>query len=282
MGLSEKTIRVNNLNVHYWEDGVQHGKPVLLLHGGFGDAWTHWKEVIPLLAEQYRVLAPDLPGYSQSDPLGNVRVAALVDWLRGFMDAAGVDQAVLIGSSFSGLVVRLLAASIPERVPALVLVNGGVIPDAPTFAKILARIPLLGKTLFNRIAASTSSRSELVRIFGASEALTDEFVARTGKNREALGRLMQGLTISAIPAGRTPLMPVLLLWGEEDTVTPVWAGENIKNAIPGAKLSLVAGCGHMPQIEAPEVFATQVLMFLNNMDRSQRDLPGAGLLNSNF
>lgn len=281
MALSEKTIRIKTLNVHYWEDGTQHGKPVLLLHGGFGDAWTHWQEVIPLIAEQYRVIAPDLPGYSQSDPLPSVRVSALVDWLRGFMDAVGVDQAVLIGSSFSGLTARMLAAASPQRVPALVLVNGGVIPDAPTFAKILARIPLVGKTLFNRIAASTSSREELVRIFGTSDALTDEFVVRTGKNREALARLMQGLTISAIPSQRIPLMPVLLLWGEEDSVTPVWSGENIQKAIPGSKLSLIAGCGHMPQVEAPDVFATQVLMFLNNLDRSQRDLPGVGLLNPN-
>lgn len=278
MAISEKTTRVNGHNVHYWEDGTQHGKPVILLHGGFGDAWVQWKEVIPLLAEEYHVIAPDLPGYSQSDALPTVRVNRLVEWLKGVLDTLEIDQSVLIGHSFAGLIARLLTAEMPQRFPALLLVNGGVIPAAPLLAKTVARVPGLGKLVFNRVASSTTTNSELARIFQNQDTLTSEFVARVQQNRDGLARLMQGLTVSAIPQERTPLVPVCLLWGEEDPVTPVWAAENIKKGIPGARLNLIAGCGHLPHVEAPDVFATQVSFFLNNLDRVQRDLPGVGLL----
>lgn len=278
MALSEKTVRVAGRNVHYWEDGAAHGRPLLLLHGGFGDAWTCWREVIPSLAENYHVIAPDLPGYSQSDALPRANAGALVAWLRGLMDAIEVEQAVLVGHSFAGLAARLLAASEPQRVPALVLVNGGVIPNPPAFARALALLPVVGPAMFRRIAGSTGARGELLRAFGNASALTDEFVARTAKNRDGLAALMRGLTLSRIPEARTPRIPVLLLWGEDDPVTPVWAAEVIQRGIPGAKLSLVAGCGHMPHVEAPDVFAAQVMMFLNNLDRSQRNLGGVGPL----
>lgn len=277
MAISEKTIRVNGRNVHYWEDGSQHGRPILLLHGGFGDAWIHWKEIIPLLAFDYHIIAPDLPGYGQSDPLGALRVRGMVDWLSGLLDALGLDQAVLVGHSFAGLFARVLAAEAPQRVPALILVNGGVIPASPFFAKALAYTPVIGRLAFQRIAASTSARAELTRIFANQDALTDEFAGRAQRNREALGRLMQGLTVSRVPDARNPLIPVLLLWGENDPVTPVWVGENIKKGIPSARMSIIAGCGHMPQIETPDVFATQVQFFLDKIDRTPR---GSGILSS--
>jgi pimeloyl-ACP methyl ester carboxylesterase len=96
-------------------------------------------------------------------------------------------------------------------------------------------------------------------------------------NRPALSRLMRAMSASTPSKTNIPAVPVLLLWGEEDSVTPLRVAEYIKRAIPGAQLSAISGCGHLPQLEAPEVFASQVSLFLKQIDRGRRG-SGAGML----
>ena len=65
MTISENVIDVGGLPVHYWEGGAENGRALLLLHGGIGDAWANWSKVMPALAEDYHVFAPDLPGFGE-------------------------------------------------------------------------------------------------------------------------------------------------------------------------------------------------------------------------
>lgn len=279
MALTEHSITLNNKVVHYWQEGSTQQRPVLLLHGGFGNAYVHWSEVMPLLADEYRLIAPDLPGFGQSDPLRDMSLSGLLDWLRALMTALDIDPAVVVGNSFGGLLARLLAAASPARVPAVILVNGGVIPDVPPLAKLLAKLPLLGRLLFNRIARGTSARARLEETLAVPAILTPQFMLQVDANRRGLGRLMRAITVSSIPPAQTPAVPVMLLWGEADTLASLRVAEYLKTTIPGAYLSPISGCGHLPHIEAPEVFATQVSLFLRQMDRGRRG-QGAGMLKS--
>jgi pimeloyl-ACP methyl ester carboxylesterase len=269
MPISEQLIDVKGNTVRYYEAGEPHHRSLLLLHGGFGDAWLHWSEVIAELEEDYHLIAPDLPGYGQSAPLADLTVDKLLAWTLDLMDALGLDQAGIVGQSFGGLVGRLLAAQVPNRVPVLVLVNGGVIPSVPGIARFIARTPGLGRFMFRRIARSTSSRSGLAGVFEDGELLTDEFVQRVGANLNGLAALMQALAASPIPEKRTPRIPVLLLWGEEDSITPRVVGEHIHSNIPDSKLSLIAACRHMPHLETQEIFVWQVNNFLNELNRTR-------------
>ncbi|MEZ4667119.1 MAG: alpha/beta fold hydrolase [Anaerolineae bacterium] len=67
----------------------------------------HWHAALPILGESFRVLAPDLPGFGASDLLPVMRTDALLHWLKSFLDICGAEQAVLVGNSFGGLLVRL-------------------------------------------------------------------------------------------------------------------------------------------------------------------------------
>jgi pimeloyl-ACP methyl ester carboxylesterase len=144
-------------------------------------------------------------------------------------------------------------------------------------AKLLARLPIVGKLLFDRISKSTSSKSNLSEILDVKTILTPKFMEQVEANRSGLSRLMRAMTISPVPAEQIPAVPVMLLWGEADTVSPLRVGEYLKKTIPGAQLSAISGCGHLPQVEAPEVFASQVSLFLRQLDRGRRS-PGAGKL----
>lgn len=264
--ISEQLIAVNGRTTHYYTAGDPARKTLLLLHGHLGDAWLHWSEVTPMLAEHYHVIAPDLPGYGQSDPLPKMDVDSLCAWAKALLDALEIPTAVVIGNSFGGgLTGRLMAAQYPETVLAVILVNGGVIPEVPGCANAIARVPLIGPAFYGRLAATTTSRTNLEGVFEDETHLTDDFVARVQKQRPGLSRLMRGMTTMTTPENKTPLVPVLLLWGEEDGITPRVVGEGIQQHIPGSKLNLIAETRHMPHVEAPEVFAFQVKRFLDEI-----------------
>lgn len=274
MIIEAKTVQVNGRTVRYVEYGAAKGRPIILLHGGFADSEVNWKPAMESLGLEFHAIAPDLPGFGGSAALpGLPGVDRLVVWLKNFMDTLGIEQAVIVGHSFGGLIARVFAASHPDYAVAVVLVDGGVIPNVPPLARFIARIPFVGGFLFGRIAARSCRRPALAGIVAEESAIDDEFASRAWHGREALARLMRGVTLSRVPAARqTPPVPVHVLWGEADGIAPVYVGEFIAKSIPGATINTIAGCGHLPQLEVVDVFTAQISMYLNSIDRQPRNL----------
>ncbi len=263
--------------VHYWQDGDPAQRPLLLLHGDYGNAYIQWAEVMPVLAEDYFVVAPDLPGYGQSSPLTPLRLEKLLEWLQQFIQLMKFDAVVVVGSSYSALLARMLASSDPALIPALILINGGVEPEIAPLPRLLAGIPGIGGFLFDRIVTSLTRRTQLEGLFVNEDVLKPPVVAAIQANRKAMAALMRGITLSPVPALTNPVVPVLLLWGENNGLVPVRVGEHLKERMPGAELARIENCGHLPQIELPDVVASQIHLFLKRMTRSGRPR-GAGML----
>ncbi len=267
MSSQEKNILVDGLNVHYWEAGEGQSRALLLIHGGVGDAKLHWQPVLPILAETFHVLAPDLPGFGGSAALPVNRTDVLLHWIKSFIDAHQLEQVVLVGNAFGALVVRLFAAANPKYAPAVILINGGGVPDLPGFFKVVDKIPGLSTIIFARFGKMMSNPGALQRLIHIKPVLTDSFYATARSASRPFSRMMQMLVSSGIPSERTPLVPTLILWGIEDTFTPSSDREAIKASIPGAVLTEIADCGHMPQLETPDVFSWQITTFLEKLSR---------------
>jgi pimeloyl-ACP methyl ester carboxylesterase len=279
VGIHDRTALVGGLPVHYWEAGEENGRALLLLSGGIGDAELNWQAVIPQLAETYHLLAPDLPSYSGSAALPVMSVEALVEWLHSFLNALNVEQAVVIGSSLGALVARLFAAAYPQHTPAIILINGGAIPHTPPLIKALARIPGASSLLFQMMGRSATSSSSLGGMFFAKGLVTDAFVQRSQATAPNFARLMRGMLAYPIPPEQTPAVPTLLLWGANDAMATLEDAEALHKAIPGSRLAQIADCGHLPQLEAADVFVYQVDYFLDHITRPPKaDLPGVAML----
>lgn len=277
MALHEHAVTVNGLPVRYWGDGEDNNRAILLIHGGLTDARLSWSAVIPALAEDYRVIAPDLPGFGKSAQLPDMSMTAICDWIKALLDALNIDQAVMVGSSFGALFTRLFAATYPGYVPAVIMVNGGSLPRISPLVRTMAGLPVIGSILFTMIGRETNSRPSLERMIHVKEALTDELVRMAAANNAVFSQILRQIALHSIPEKRTPPVPTLLLWGENDALTTMKEGERIKASIPGAKLNRIESCGHLPQLEAPEVFVWQIKQFLAELDRPRRS-QGAGML----
>jgi 2-hydroxy-6-oxonona-2,4-dienedioate hydrolase len=279
MEISEKSAQINGLNVHFWEAGEGRPRTLLLIHGGIGDARLHWEPSIDALAEDFHVLAPDLPGFGKSDPLPKMQTDAMLQWIKKFLDNQGIEQAVVIGNSLGALLVRLFAAGNPQYVPAVILANGGGVPDLPPAFRILERIPGVSQAIFYMFGKSATSPATLKDMFYTKELLTEEFVQHAKNAAPGYARLMRMFVGSPMPKAQSPLVPTLILWGANDQLATLKDGEAIKASIPGATLTEITECGHMPQLETMDVFVWQVNTFLEKLSRpTQPNRPSAGML----
>ena len=140
--IEERRIEVDGLSTRYLEAGE--GPPLVLLHA-LGESAVDWRWVLPALARTHRVYAPDLPGFGGSGkPAAGYSSAFFARFVAAYLDALGVERAVVAGNSLGGLAVLRLALSEPERVGALALIDSAGLGREVAYALQLPTLPGYG------------------------------------------------------------------------------------------------------------------------------------------
>ena len=286
-------VEAAGIRLHYLEAGS--GDPPIVLVHGLGSTVTKWRDVLPLLATHRRTLALDLPGFGRSEGPRGARytVGFFAGGVRAFLDATGIERAVLVGNSLGGITALWLAATWPERVAGLVLVDPalplppGARPDRGTIARMLVgSLPGVGEafyTVFVRRTTPEGLVADGLRRNVADPSRVSQETARLlleeaaeRKSRPELRRplmsaqrnLMWSLTAGREHVGRVAAsirVPTLLVWGSEDLLVPLAVGEHWVGRIPGAELVVLEGAGHNPQLEVPDRFAGVVISFAESL-----------------
>ncbi len=249
---------------------VGQGDPVLLIHGsGPGvSAWANWRLVMPALAQQRRVIAPDMAGFGYSErPAGFAY--GLDAWVRqavGLLDALGIARADLVGNSFGGGLALALAIRHPERVRRLVLMGSVGVPFAitpgldavwgyePSFEAMRALLDIFA---FDRALVN----DELARLrYEASirPGFHESFAAMFPAPRQ---RWVDALASRESDIRRLP-HETLVIHGREDRVIPLANAYTLADWLPRAQLHVYGRCGHWTQIEHAARFARLVGGFL--------------------
>jgi pimeloyl-ACP methyl ester carboxylesterase len=256
------------------------GDPLLLLHG-IGRSLEDWDEQHARLFDGHALHSLDLPGFGWSDPVaGATTLESLADSLPAYLDAAGVTGPVtVVGNSLGGAVAMTLATRHPDRVRALVLADSAGFGRQVTVGlRMLAFDPLA--TLLMRPTPGNSRRSTRT-IFHDPALTTDERVrhaqelsARPNHAATMLDIARDLGTVRGVSARwRRPLvegvrlsgLPVLAVWGDRDRILPPAHLAAVARELPGARTRLIPDCGHMPQIERPDLFAGLVEDFLASL-----------------
>ncbi len=251
-GAESRWVTVEGYRVHYYAVGPADGPAAVLVHG-LGGRSEDWVNLAPYLSQAgYRVYLPDLPGFGQSeqprDFSYSVRDQATL--VAAFLDSLGRKQVDLGGWSMGGWIVQRVAAEHPERVRKLMLFD-----SAGIYAK-----PAWNTALFT--PANPSELMQLNALLMPHPPEVPGFIARdilrdSSQNAWVIHRAMdsmltgQDTTDAVLPQLK---MPVLIVWGAVDQITPLSQGETMHKLIPQSQLDAIAECGHL----APNQCATQI------------------------
>ena len=249
------------------------GPAIVLVHG-FGSSIYTWKDVIAPLAARHDVVALDLPGFGESDRPADLSIDELPRAVTGLMDRLGLERAALVGNSMGGATAALVAASSPERVDALVLIDAAGFDLAPEARPASIRLatswaaPALSLLPGKRLIVERS----LAQVFHDDRLVTEErvaeYLAPALRPGTFAGLRSLGASLDAQPDVVTRVLPrvrvpTLVIWGDDDRWIPPAHAERFASAIPGARAVLVASCGHMPQEEKPAEVVRRVLELLD-------------------
>lgn len=264
-----KSVDVNGIATNYIEAGS--GPPLILIHGsGPGvTAFANWNGVIPSLAEDFRVLAPDMIGFGYTDCPAEIEEFNLDLWvghIKGFLEATGVEKADFIGNSFGGALTLALASRYPEMVGKFVLMGSagvefkvtegladvwGYTPSVENMRKLMHTFAYDASLVNDTIVAS---RFEASRRPGAQENFARLFPEPRQQRLSALATPDDKL--------RALTQRALIIHGREDVIVPVEVAYKFSSLLKYSELHVFGGCGHWTQIEKRDRFLEVVKPFL--------------------
>jgi pimeloyl-ACP methyl ester carboxylesterase len=284
--MERRTVMLHGRTVTYAQAG---SGPLLLLIHGMAGTYENWQAVIEPLTREHTVIAPDLPGHGASAPGGggDYSLGALAAGLRDLLIALGRERATLVGHSLGGGIAMQFAYQFPEITERLVLVSSGGL--GPEVSPVLRAAALPGADAFIAATAGPGRRagSVVVRGLAAVGLRPSTDVAEVARGYASLAdpdrRAAFLATLRAVvshdgqrvDAGDRLYLaegvPVLIIWGERDPIIPVHHGEQAHRAIPGSRLEIFDGVGHLPQLEAPARFVTVLERFLAETEPARWD-----------
>lgn len=229
--------------------------PILLLHGMLGDL-SNWTDTVRDLANhRYRVLVPVLPVYDL--PISQTSVPGLTDYVRDFVETIGAGPVVLVGNSLGGHIALIYALRHADEVPAMVLSGASGIYE----------MPMGSGTMRRQDREFIRERTELTFYdpAHATDELVDEMLEIVNDRARAVRLIKMARSADEETVAdrlSTLEVPTLLVWGQNDVITPPDVGREFRNRLADAELHFIDRCGHAPMIEHPGQFDEIMLDFL--------------------
>lgn len=247
-------VKVEN-GFSYVEEGE--GPVLLLLHGLFG-ALSNWEHVTDQFSSKYKVLIPLLPIYDL--PLLNANVEALANHVHKFVQFKKLNQFTILGNSLGGHVGLVYTLKHPEFVHSMMLTGssglyeegmGGSYPKRENYEYIKERVAytfydpeFATKELVDEVFEVVNNRSKVIRILSMAKSA------------------MRHNLRNDIPKIK---IPVSLIWGNQDNITPVAVAQEFNQLLPNSTLHFLDNCGHAAMMEKPAEFNVLLNDFLNQV-----------------
>ncbi len=234
------------------------GKPLVLLHGLFG-ALSNFEELIEYFRHHYKVVVPMLPLFDLD--LLHTSVGGLQKYMYKFMEARNYKSAHLLGNSLGGHVALLYVLKHPERIHSLILTGssglfengmGDSYPKRGDYEYIKKKTEITfydpktaSKALVDEVYEIVNNRLKAIKIIALAKS------AIRNNLGEELNQIKQ---------------PTLLIWGNNDTITPPFVAREFHKLIPNSELHFIDKCGHAPMMEVPGEFNQILHKFLTKLE----------------
>lgn len=240
---------INGLSTNYITAGQ--GEPVLLLHG-WGSSIEPYRQLIDLLSKKYFVIALDMPGFGKTEePKTPFGVDEYVDFVLDFLKLFDLKKLSLVGHSFGGrVIIKMVNRELQFQVDKIVLIDSaGIKPQKTTKKSFRQQCYKIGKWFATRklIARIFPELLEKLRVkFGSAD-----YAAASPMMRQCLVRVVNEDLSDLLPGIQAP---TLLVWGENDTATPLSDAKKMEADIPNAGLAVIKNAGHFSFVEQPVIF----------------------------
>jgi pimeloyl-ACP methyl ester carboxylesterase len=273
--------------VNYVDIGAGDEPPMVLVHG-LGGQWQNWLENIPRLAQERRVIAPDLPGFGLSEmPTERISISGYGQAVDALIEHLEIERADVVGNSMGGFVASEVAIQFPQRVERLALVSAAGISSAS-----VSRAPVLtvgriatAVTVYTAARHRAMSRRPLTRHLALAfvarhpsklraDLVWEGFMKGAGKEGfdDALRACVEYDFRDRLPEIRSP---TLIVWGENDSVIPSKDAAEFERLIPDSRKVVMEDTGHVPMAERPAAFNDLLLDFLADTSVPSREEPAA-------
>jgi 3-oxoadipate enol-lactonase len=253
--------RLANSTVNAWQSGD--GPPLVLLHSLLSDR-ASFDRIAPDLSKSFRVIVPELPGFGESHAVSG-GLAAVADRMAGAIDdCADGEDVIVLGNGYGGFVTLQMAIRHPNLARKLILADCG------------AAFSEAGRAAFRNMAAASGAKGlsaitdvAMRRLFAPEFQAANPELMRDRREaflrsdpevfRAACGALAE---LDLRPQLGQVKVPVLVLVGEHDEATPPPMSHEIAAGLPQARLKIIPGCAHVPQLQAPQAFLGAISDFL--------------------
>jgi 3-oxoadipate enol-lactonase len=261
-GFREVKVSVAGRQLHARVAGT--GTPIVLFHSLLADQ-TSFEPVATLLAKTHQVVLLNLPGFGSSDAVGS-SLEAIADHIAGGIEAMGLNgKPILLGNGYGGFVALLTAIRHPGIASRLVLADCGAMFSEPGRAAFRGMSTAAKEKGLGAIADVAMRRLFAPEFQQANPALIEErkkrFLAVDPKTFHGACDALATLDIRDQLKAVT--VPVLVLVGEQDEATPPPMSRELAAGLPDAKLVVLPGCAHVPQLQAPDAFMAAIRSFID-------------------
>ncbi len=272
---SQFVTLADGARVHYRDRGPRNAPVLVLIHGSNASLFT-WEPWAKRLDDSFRVVSIDMPGHGLTGavPSHGYGQQDMVEFTKAVADKIGLGKFAIAGNSMGGGVAARFAEEYPDRLTALILVDAAGMP-VPQGDKIplgfrIARTPVLNRIMLHitpRRLYKEGLEDAIVRKQIITPAMVDQYweLGRMEGSREAtLERFNEHWDTYIKDHIGDIKAPTLILWGADDHLIPVQAAHEFAAAIPGSKLVIYPGTGHIPHEEVADQSAADVRAFLNS------------------
>lgn len=276
--LSREVQLPSGIRLHVYDNGAESKPPIILLHG-LGDEADTWRHVIPFLLNDYRVIAPDLPGFGRSDKgKRKYSVPFFVDTLLELMDDLKIPRVSLVGHSTGAVIAHEFALEHPERTDRLILISGSLVSkqNQLSLGLLIFLLPGLGEWMYKRLRKDpVAAYATLQPYYNHLDDLpaadrdflfqrVNERVWSDGQRRGFLSTLRN--LAAWLPSQQKGLparlaewnVPTSVVWGENDRIVSIANAQALVEMLPNSRLVVVPGAGHNVQQENAQVVAEAI------------------------
>lgn len=268
-----RDVTARGVRTRVLEAGSDRSPALVLIHGLY-TSHRSFEDLIEDLSPRFHVIAPDLPGFGESEKPNPARypygVEAHAEAIADLIAAFGVGRAHVLGHAMGGAIALTLAAEHRELVQRLVLEDSLAHPFPMSFRARLPLVPIIGgiafKQLYGRAIFRSIFRDEMYAPGGAPPLERIDWhydIFNSPSARESAHAVMLATLDTRPVVARLPriVAPTLVLWGRGDRIYPVQSAHRLAREIPGAKLEIM-DTGHVPHEERPREFLALLTEFL--------------------